>query len=129
MIEHQPLADGASPKRMIRHHPCISASHPKIPSNIHWMVDIQNRTVQAILLLGSSLESALALSAVLSLCIALAELLAGGGLITGLWLVSASILGLLLLTLFSGAMLINLVRGRRDLSCHCAGVIGEHRIS
>lgn len=79
--------------------------------------------------LPSILESKIALSTLLSFCIPLAELVAGLGLISGLLLLPATILSLGLLLLFSGAIAVNLVRGRRDLSCHCAGALGNHRIS
>ncbi|MEO8970394.1 MAG: MauE/DoxX family redox-associated membrane protein [Ktedonobacteraceae bacterium] len=75
------------------------------------------------------LESRIAISTFLSYCIPLAELLAGLGLISGFLLVPTIGLTLGLFVLFSYAILINLIRGRHDLSCHCAGVIGDHRIS
>lgn len=59
----------------------------------------------------------------------LAEITAGLGLISGFLLTLAVILTSILLVIFSCAIIMNLVRGRRDLSCHCAGVLGEHRIS
>ena len=65
----------------------------------------------------------------LALGIPLAELLAGLGLISGFWLAPAIMLALALFVVFSGAIMLNLVRGRRDLSCHCGGAIGDHRIS
>jgi hypothetical protein len=80
-------------------------------------------------LLPSVLESKLSLSRILSFCFPLAELIAGFGLVSGLLLIPATILSLGLLLLFSGAIAINLKRGRQDLSCHCAGALGEHRIS
>jgi hypothetical protein len=61
--------------------------------------------------------------------IPLAELLAGLGLISGFWLVPAIVLAMALFVVFCIAITINLVRGRRDLSCHCGGVIGNHLIS
>ncbi|HLZ63166.1 MAG TPA: MauE/DoxX family redox-associated membrane protein, partial [Ktedonosporobacter sp.] len=57
------------------------------------------------------------------------EILAGVGLISGILLLPASLLTLCQLIVFSGAMGINLARGRRDLSCHCGGALGDHRIS
>ncbi len=75
------------------------------------------------------LEARLALSAVLSYALPLAELVAGLGLLSGLLLMPAALLTLALFLLFSGAILINLLRGRRDLSCHCGGALGDHRIS
>jgi hypothetical protein len=75
------------------------------------------------------LESKLALSTVLSFSIPLAELAAALGLISGLVLLPATILALGMFLTFSGAIIINLVRGRFDLSCHCAGALGDHHIS
>lgn len=57
------------------------------------------------------------------------ELLAGLGLISGILLFPAALLTICLFIVFSGAMGINLARGRRDLSCHCGGALGDHRIS
>jgi uncharacterized membrane protein YphA (DoxX/SURF4 family) len=76
-----------------------------------------------------AMEAKFRLSTMLSFAFPLAELLAGMGLVSGLLFTPAAILALLLFVTFSGAMLINLVRGRRDLSCHCAGTLGEHQIS
>ncbi len=61
--------------------------------------------------------------------IPVAELLAGLGLISGFWLVPAIVLALALIVVFSVAIMLNLVRGRCDLSCHCGGAIGNHLIS
>ncbi len=77
----------------------------------------------------SLLEKKLALTVILSFGIPLAELLAGIGLISGLWLVPAIVLAMALFVVFCIAITINLVRGRRDLSCHCGGVVGNHLIS
>lgn len=59
----------------------------------------------------------------------MSELLAGLGLISGILLFPAALLTICLFIVFSGAMGINLARGRRDLSCHCGGALGDHRIS
>jgi len=75
------------------------------------------------------LNSKLALATVFSFCIPIAELVAGLGPISGLLLVPAIILAIALFVIFSGAILFNLVQGRTDLSCHCGGALGEHRIS
>ncbi|HJT58786.1 MAG TPA: MauE/DoxX family redox-associated membrane protein [Ktedonobacteraceae bacterium] len=85
--------------------------------------------IQEYQILPDFLESKLALSTVLSFCIPLAELVAAIGLISGLLLLPASILALGMFLIFSGAIVINLVRGRFDLSCHCAGTLGDHHIS
>ncbi len=94
------------------------------------------RDIQDYHVVLSILEKRLALTAVLSLGIPLAELLAGLGLISGFWLMIAIVLALALFVVFSSAITINLVRGkrvwetlRRDLSCHCGGVVGNHLIS
>ena len=85
--------------------------------------------IQDYRLIPPTLESKLALSKVLSFCISLAELVAGLGLISGLLLVPLAFLTVGLFILFSAAIGINLVRGRHDLSCHCGGSLGDHRIS
>lgn len=59
----------------------------------------------------------------------MSELLAGLGLISGILLFPAALLTICLFIVFSVAMGINLARGRRDLSCHCGGALGDHRIS
>lgn len=78
---------------------------------------------------SSAQESKLAISTILACCFPVAEILSGLGLITGLLLNPAILLGISLLIVFSAAITINLVRGRTDLSCHCGGAIGDHRIS
>lgn len=75
------------------------------------------------------LEKKLAMSALLSICFPIAELLAGMGLVTGFWLIPATVLALVLFVVFSVAITINLARGRHDLSCHYGGAIGNHLIS
>lgn len=77
----------------------------------------------------STLASKSAFSMALALGIPLAELLAGLGLISGLWLVPAIILALALFVVFCIAIAINLMHSRRNLSCHCGGAIGNHPIS
>ncbi len=85
--------------------------------------------IQDYQLIPSFLESRLALSAILSLSIPVAELLASLGLFSGLLFTPALVLALFLLAVFSGAIFINLVRGRQDLSCHCGEMFGDHQIS
>jgi uncharacterized membrane protein YphA (DoxX/SURF4 family) len=87
------------------------------------------RGIQDYNLFSPSLEAMLRPSTTLSFAIPLAELLTGIGLIIGLFLLPAVLLALLLMAAFSAAMIINLLRGRYDLSCHCAGALGDHRIS
>lgn len=87
------------------------------------------RGIKEYQVLPDFLEPKLALSTVLSFCIPLAELVAAIGLISGLVLLPAIILALGMFLVFSGAIVINLVRGRFDLSCHCAGTLGDHNIS
>ena len=87
------------------------------------------RSIQDYHVVPSMLEKKLALTALLSIGIPLAELLAGLGLLSGFWLMVAIVLALALFVVFSSAMSINLARGRRDLSCHCGGVVGNHLIS
>jgi Methylamine utilisation protein MauE len=65
----------------------------------------------------------------ISLIIALGELIVGLTLITGIQLTFSVIFTQCLFFIFSGALSINLVRGRKDLSCHCGGALGNHFIS
>lgn len=85
--------------------------------------------IQDYKVLPSNVESKLHFSSVLSYCIPLVELVAGLGLMSGFLLVPAALLTMMLFVLFSGVILLNLLRGRRDLSCHCGGALGDHRIS
>ncbi|MGH2494178.1 MAG: MauE/DoxX family redox-associated membrane protein, partial [Ktedonobacteraceae bacterium] len=87
------------------------------------------RDIQDYQLLSPVLGSRLALSTALSFVIPVVELLAGLSLFSGLLLAPALIFTLCLFVMFSGAIFINLVRGRFDLSCHCGGIVGDHRIS
>ena len=79
--------------------------------------------------LPSFLESKSGVSIILALCIAIAEAGGGCGLILGVLLSYITPLIQSLLAIFSCALIMNLVRGRKDLSCHCGGVIGNHTIS
>ncbi len=85
--------------------------------------------IQDYQLIPTTLESTLALSTVLAFALPLMEILAGISLLSGFLLLPASIVTLILLVLFTSAMLINLLRGRQDLSCHCSGGSDAHRIS
>ncbi|MHB8600241.1 MAG: MauE/DoxX family redox-associated membrane protein [Ktedonobacteraceae bacterium] len=87
------------------------------------------QSIQDYHLVPSKLEARLPVSIVLSFVIPIAELLASLGLLSGFWLVSSVVLAVSLFVVFSGAMAINLLRGRHDLSCHCGGVVGNHLIS
>lgn len=87
------------------------------------------RGIQDYQLIATSLDAKLAFSVVLAWCISIAELVAGLGLISGFLLVPTTVLACVLFVAFSVAISVNLVRGRHDLSCHCGGALGEHRIS
>lgn len=87
------------------------------------------RGIQDYQLIPSTIESALALSSLLAFAIPPAEILAGVGLLSGFLLLPVSLLVSTLLALFSVAILINLLRGRRDISCHCSGGTDTHPIS
>ena len=87
------------------------------------------RAIQDYKVFPQKLESKLALSTILSFGIPLAELGAGVGLVSGFLLTPAVGLTVVLFVIFSGAIVFNLLRGRTDLSCHCGGILGDHRIS
>ena len=87
------------------------------------------RGIQDYQVLPSTLASKNDFSMMLATGIPLAELLAGLGLISGFWLIPAALLAMALFVMFCIAIIINLARGRRDLSCHCGGVVGNHLIS
>ncbi len=102
----------------------LSVSVSKLAHLRQFQQGIQNYQV-----VPSPLASKRAFSMALTIAIPLAELLAGLGLITGFWLFPAALLAVALFVVFCIAITINLVRGRRDLSCHCGGAIGNHLIS
>lgn len=100
----------------------VGASKLARPSNFQ-------RGIQDYQFLSPALDSRLALSTILAYGLPIAEILVGVGLISGLLLFPALVVAIILMLIFSVAMAINLVRGRTDLSCHCGGTIGDHRIS
>jgi len=57
------------------------------------------------------------------------ELAAGILLCVGLFQQAAALLCILLLAVYSCAIAINLVRGRREVSCGCGGIAGNHTLS
>jgi uncharacterized membrane protein YphA (DoxX/SURF4 family) len=85
--------------------------------------------IQEYQLIPAPFERTLALSQILALCLPVEELVVSIGLISGYYFTLAIIMGLSLFLLFTIAIIINLRRGRRDLSCHCAGALGDHHIS
>ncbi len=85
--------------------------------------------IQDYRILPPAVDAKYAISRILATSIPIMEVVTGLGLISGLLLLPLVLLALLLFLVFCGALMINLARGRYDLSCHCAGVLGEHRIS
>ncbi|MGG1662592.1 MauE/DoxX family redox-associated membrane protein [Brevibacillus sp. NRS-1366] len=57
------------------------------------------------------------------------ELLTGALLFSGVFQQTGAMLAGLLLTIYSVAIAVNLLRGRRDISCGCGGAAGDHPIS
>lgn len=57
------------------------------------------------------------------------EFIIVAGLLTGNLHIYCLILSILLLILYSSAISINLIRGKREIECGCGGVLGNHRIS
>jgi Methylamine utilisation protein MauE len=80
-------------------------------------------------ILPSFIESKQVVTILLALGIGLGELVSGCGLITGIQLLLVVPFIQAFFALFSVALIINLVKGRKDLSCHCGGVLGDHSIS
>lgn len=70
-----------------------------------------------------------ALSSLISVCIIAAEGLAALGLLSRLYVMPAITCGVVLLSLYSAAMGINLLRGRRDIDCGCTGPAMRQSIS
>ncbi|MGH2480840.1 MAG: MauE/DoxX family redox-associated membrane protein [Ktedonobacteraceae bacterium] len=80
-------------------------------------------------ILPHAVEKRFALSALFAFLFPLLELEGGLCLISGIYLKLSLIITIVLLCLFSTALITNLLRGRRDLPCHCGGVTGDHTIS
>lgn len=76
-----------------------------------------------------NLEAWLRLSKLLTVSIPLMEVIAGLGLVSGWLLLPSVVIASALLLIFCSVMIINLLRGRTDLSCHCGGVVSDHIIS
>jgi len=87
------------------------------------------RSIQDYRLISPALDSRLSLSTLLAYGFPVAEIVVGLALISGFFLLPAAILAIFLMVIFSVAMGMNLVRDRADLSCHCGGAIGDHRLS
>ncbi len=102
----------------------LSSAIGKLVHPRHFRRGIQDYQVIPFLL-----EKKLSLSLLLSFSIPGAEVLAGFGLISGILLIPAAALAIVLFLVFSGAIALNLSRGRSDLSCHCEGALGDHQIS
>lgn len=80
-------------------------------------------------IIPSLFEKNFSLSLMLSVCVPALELIVGCALLIGLLVIPVSLLAVGLFLLFSGAIAMNLMHGHYDLSCHCGGVLGDHRIS
>lgn len=50
-------------------------------------------------------------------------------LITGVWIDKVSIMAITLIGIYTLAIIINLFRGRYEISCGCGGVVGNHKLS
>lgn len=87
------------------------------------------RAIREYKLLPAPLQARSVVSSMISKGLCVVEIVTGAGLISGFLLLPAALGAGCLLVVFSGAIGINLARGRRDLSCHCGGVLGDHRIS
>lgn len=85
--------------------------------------------IQDYRLIPAALETSLKLSGLLSVLVPPLELLLGIAIISGVFLVPALLLGILLLSVYTAALIINLRRGRSELSCGCGGILGNHQIS
>lgn len=59
----------------------------------------------------------------------LVELVVGLFLIIGYMLKLSSLLAIALLVTYTLAILINIYRGKKEMSCGCGGVVGDHKIS
>lgn len=57
------------------------------------------------------------------------ELFTGAILFLGLYHILSTVLTLILLSMYIAAISINLLRGRKSISCGCGGVLGNHQLS
>jgi uncharacterized membrane protein YphA (DoxX/SURF4 family) len=87
------------------------------------------QAIQNYRLVPAAWEAKLSFSMVVAFVIPIAELIAGLGIIGGFELIPAALLAFALFVLLSVALIINLMHGRYELSCHCEGMLGNHRIS
>nr|BBH93694.1 hypothetical protein KTA_18930 [Thermogemmatispora argillosa] len=85
--------------------------------------------LRAYRVLPAWLEANECLMGLLALTIALLECCLALLLLAGAWCMPAAFCSTGLLLLFSLAISINLFRGRRDLSCHCGGPLGDEPLS
>lgn len=85
--------------------------------------------IQDYRIISSMWDRRLYLSLILSFVIPVGEMLTGLGLISGSFLFIGIILAISLLSIFSCTMVFNLAQGRDNLSCHCGGALGDHKIS
>ncbi|HLY29872.1 MAG TPA: MauE/DoxX family redox-associated membrane protein [Ktedonobacterales bacterium] len=102
----------------------ISTGVAKLPHLAEFTQSIQDYK-----LIPPTIDARLHLTAIAARGISIVELLCGLGLIAGSWLGFIVSVSVLLLLVFSFALTFNLLRGRRDLSCHCGGMLGDHLIS
>ena len=87
------------------------------------------QAIQDYKVISPSLEGRFHLSLFATFLIFPLELLAGTCLILGTFFTPAIFVTIFLFLGFSLALLINIWRGRHDLSCHCAGVLGDQKVS
>lgn len=57
------------------------------------------------------------------------ELIIGTGLLIGMFNLTLTYMAIVLLCVYSTAIIINLFRGNRNLNCGCNGIVGDHNIS
>ena len=87
------------------------------------------QAIQEYKVISPSLDSRFHLSLFATFLIFPLELLTGACLILGTFFTPAIFVTIFLFLGFSLALLINIWRGRHDLSCHCAGVLGDQKVS
>ncbi|MGC5325732.1 MauE/DoxX family redox-associated membrane protein [Brevibacillus sp. SYSU BS000544] len=59
----------------------------------------------------------------------IAEAITGSLLLLGLFQKSTVLAAISLITLYTTAIIVNLMRGRTEISCGCGGIVGNHKIS
>lgn len=85
--------------------------------------------IRAYQLIPPTWDRFIPLLSILSFSFAIIELAIGVTLLSNFLVHLLSLLAIILLLLFSVAIVVNLIRGHKNLLCNCGGILGRHYIS